>query len=325
MAIKIDTRDKKILSLLDENSRYSSNQIAKKVRLSKPAVIHRIKNLEKKGIILNYYAAIEVTKLGYSQYKLYFKFQNATLEDEKKIIDYWIRQNSSVWVASTTGKWNLAVSILSKSNHEFGKTLGKFMETYGNQVLEKEVLLTEYSPIYSRDYLLPIKSKSFVYGIPEKIIELDDTDKKILSELSKNARIPIFRLMGKTKLTRDVIKYRMKKLEKEGILCQYRCYPNLEKIGIQHYKLTFCTNYLSKEWEKKLNEYVSQHKKATQMLKLIGSWDIEVEFETESENELICIMAEMRKEFSRIIRDYDFIRITKTHKLNFFPFGSEHT
>ena len=50
--IKLDLKDKKILTLLDEDSRYSNSQIAKKVGLSKPAVEYRLKRFERNKIIL---------------------------------------------------------------------------------------------------------------------------------------------------------------------------------------------------------------------------------------------------------------------------------
>ncbi|MFH1425578.1 MAG: hypothetical protein ABIG28_02495 [archaeon] len=76
----------------------------------------------------------------------------------------------------------------------------------------------------------------------------------------------------------------------------------------------------SPEEENKIKDYVKKHKKATQLLKLIGSYDLEIEFETEYEEELYKILNEIRKDFSSIIRDFDIIRITKTFKLDFFPF-----
>jgi Lrp/AsnC family leucine-responsive transcriptional regulator len=320
MAIKLDLKDKKILTLLDENTRFSNSQIAKKIKLSKPAVEYRIKRLEKNKIIFAYYTVIDVTKLGYSQYKIYFKFQDTTLEDEQKIIDYWIKDKNSVWVAQIRGLWDLAVSILAKSNFEFGEILGRFMNSYSKFILGKDVLLTEYSPIYAREYLIQTPKKEFIYGIPSKIYELDETDQKILKELSNNARINIIDLAEKTKLTRDIINYRLKKLTKEGIIFQYRCYLNLHNIGINHYKIIFRTKNFSEEHEKQIKEYVNKHKKATQFLKLIGSWDLEIEFETENEDELYKILTDLRKQFSSIIRDFDILRVTETYKYNYFPF-----
>lgn len=318
--IKLDVKDKKILTLLDENARFNNSQIARKVGLSKPTVEYRLKRFEKNDIIFNHYTVIDFTKLGYSQYKIYFKFQNATLEDEKKISEYWIEDKNTVWAGQIRGRWDLAVSILARSNFEFGHILNKFMEKYYSFILEKDVLLTEYSPIYSREYLEKTPPREFVYGLPKETYELDETDKKILKELSNNARIPIIDLAEKTKLTRDIINYRMKKLTQDGVIVQHRTFLNLKRIGINYYKVIFRTKNFNKEHEAKIKAYVASHKKVTQFLKLIGSWDLEIEFETEDENELYEILTEIRKEFSDIIRDFDILRITETYKYNYFPF-----
>jgi Lrp/AsnC family leucine-responsive transcriptional regulator len=258
--------------------------------------------------------------LGYSQYKIYFKFQDTTLEDEQKIINYWDKSNNSVWVAQIRGRWDLAVSIIATSNFEFGKVLSEFMNKFSKFILEKDVLLTEYSPIYSREYLTEAKPSEFVYGVPSKIYELDETDTIILKELSKNARINIVDLAEKTKLSRDIINYRLKKLTNEKIIVQYRCYLNLQKLGVNHYKIVFRTKNFDEQSEKEIKSYVTQHKKATQFLKLIGSWDLEIEFETENEDELYKILTDIRKRFSNVIRDFDILRITETYKYNYFPF-----
>jgi len=320
MTIKLDLKDKKILTLLDENARLSNSQIAKKVKLSKPAIEYRLKRFEKNNIIFQYYAVINFTKLGYSQYKIYFKFQNTSLEDEKRVIDYWNKKDNSVWVAQIRGRWDLAVSILAKSNFEFGKILNQFMNKFSKFILEKDVLLTEYSPIYAREYLTETKPLEFVYGLPSKIYELDETDKKILKILSTNARISIIDLAEKIKLSRDIINYRLKKLKKDGIIIQFRTYLKLEVLGLKHYKIIFKTKNFDKQVEKEIKSYIASHKKATQFLKLIGSWDLEIEFETEDEDELYKILNDIRKKFSSIIRDFDILRITKTFKYDYFPF-----
>ncbi|MEA3515416.1 MAG: winged helix-turn-helix transcriptional regulator [Nanoarchaeota archaeon] len=320
MTLTLDLKDKKILTLLDENARFSNSQIAKRVRLSKPAIEYRLRRFERNNVIFAYYAVIDFTKLGYSQYKIYFKFQNTGLEDEKKMIDYWNKDSNSVWVAQIRGRWDLAVSVLAKSNFEFGKILSRFMNQFSGFILEKDVLLTEYSPIYAREYLTETKASEFTYGKPLSFYELDSTDKRILKELAANARINIVDLAAKTKLTRDVINYRLKRLTKEKIIHQYRCYLNLHELGINHYKIIFRIKNFDMQTEKQLKSYVSLHKKATQLLKLIGSWDLEIEFETEDEDELYKILTDIRKRFSNIIRDFDIIRITETFKYNYFPF-----
>jgi len=320
MLVKLDLKDKKILTLLDENARFSNSQLAKKVGLSKPAIDYRLRRFEKNNVLFAYYAVIDSAKLGYSHYKIYFKFQDVTLENEKNMIDYWVKAKNSIWVAQVRGKWDLAVSVLAKSNFEFGKILSQFMNQFSHFILEKDVLLTEYSPIYAREYLTETKPSEFVYGMPTKAHELDETDDKMLKALSNNARMPIIELTKKTGLTRDIVTYRLKKLRKENIIVQFRTYLNLRHLGINLYKIIFRTKNFEEQAEKKLKAYISQHKKATQLLKLIGSWDVEIEFETENEDELYKVLNNIRKEFSDIIRDFDILRITETYKYDYYPF-----
>ncbi len=321
--IKIDVKDKKILSLLDENARYTNSQIAKRVHLSKPAVEYRIQGLVKKGAIFSHYTVINFTKLGYSQYKIYFKFQNTSMDEEKKMINYWINDKNSIWVGEMRGRWDLAVSVLSKSNFEFGRILGKFMNHFSKFILEKDILLTEYSPVYSREYLAQGKERKkfeFIYGVPERIYELDEIDRRILKEISNNTRATIIEISGKLNLSRDVINYRMKKLLKDKIIIQFRTFPNLENLGIKFYKIIVRTKNFNETEEEKMKDYVRNNKKVTQLLKLIGSWDLELEIESENEDELYGIISDIRKNFSEVIRDFDILRITKTHKYNYFPF-----
>jgi Lrp/AsnC family leucine-responsive transcriptional regulator len=145
VAFFLDVKDKKILTLLDENARLSNSEIAHKIGLSKPAVEYRIQRFAKHNIILSYYTLLDFTRLGYAQYKMYFKLQNTTVEKEEEIIRYWINSTSAIWVAQLRGKWDLTVSILARTNYEFGRVITEFMNKYSVYILEKELFLMEYS------------------------------------------------------------------------------------------------------------------------------------------------------------------------------------
>ena len=135
MTIKLDAKDKQLLTILDKNSRLSNTQIAKKIKLSKPAVEYRLKRFEKNNVVFTYQTVVDFTRLGYSQYKIYFKFQNTNLEDEKNIIDHWKKDKSTVWVGQIRGKWDLAISTISRNNFEFGKTLSEFLNKFSKFIL----------------------------------------------------------------------------------------------------------------------------------------------------------------------------------------------
>lgn len=62
----LDNTDKKLISLLNENARYSLKELAGEVSLSSPATSTRIERLEKEGIIKGYTAKIDRKMLGYN-------------------------------------------------------------------------------------------------------------------------------------------------------------------------------------------------------------------------------------------------------------------
>jgi len=82
--ILLDKKDKKILYYLDFDSRQTLSQLAKKVGLSKQVIDYRIKSLVKRKIISQFYTVINISKMGYGQYKFYFKFQNVNLKKKKR-------------------------------------------------------------------------------------------------------------------------------------------------------------------------------------------------------------------------------------------------
>lgn len=316
--MKLDLFDKKLLFYLDLNSRSSLIELSKKIRLSKQTVHYRLKNLEKKGIIKTYYTLINFNKLGYTQFKLYFKFINADQEKINEIIDYWSKKHS-IWIGSCYGNYDLAVSLLVYDLDIFNKDYSEFLNFYSEYILDKSFLISLKSSFFSRRHLIDFYDrKEFFYKSSKKEeYTLDDVEIKILKHISNNARISVVDLMKKTSLSKDVVIYRLKKLEKNNIIEQYRVLIDL-KINI--YKITLKLRKFNDEIFNSLKKFVLNNKYGIQIIYLIGNWDCEFEFEAESEEGIQKILFELKNNFSDIILDYDIIRVYKSNKMDFFPF-----
>ena len=78
--IEIDEKDQILLKELLENARAPVNEMARKIGLGSMAIIYRLRQMEKKNIILGYRAELDFNKLGYESYKV-----NLELEDTKVI------------------------------------------------------------------------------------------------------------------------------------------------------------------------------------------------------------------------------------------------
>jgi Lrp/AsnC family transcriptional regulator, leucine-responsive regulatory protein len=62
--VELDSIDRKILSILQENGRLSNQEIADRVNLSPSPCLRRIRRLEELGVIRGYVALLDAKKLG---------------------------------------------------------------------------------------------------------------------------------------------------------------------------------------------------------------------------------------------------------------------
>ena len=62
--MKIDNIDRKILRMLQENSKITNAYLSKQIGLSPAPTLERVRKLEKKGIIIGYHAQLNLSKIG---------------------------------------------------------------------------------------------------------------------------------------------------------------------------------------------------------------------------------------------------------------------
>jgi len=320
MTKDLDLYDYKILHELDENSRKSASEIAKKVRLSKVSVNQRIKKLQEKEIIKTFMTQVDYKKLGYNIYHIFYKLQNISKEKEKEFYSYLIEHNQIGYVARIDGNFDSFVVIIAKNNEELDNILSKINQKFGQYIKERNILPVINAQYFGRRYLIPKKEleKIIIREKPKEIVELDEIDHKILQSLSQNARIPIIDLTKKLKLSKDIIHYRIKKLIKEGILQKFTINLNHEKFGNSFFKILIILNYNINE--KEFLSKIVNYNNLIRTIRLLGIWDIELDFEVENNIGMRKILKEIKEKYGEYIQSDDSLFIYQIDKLNYYPF-----
>ena len=308
-SLKLDKKDKKILCLLDLNAKMNYSELAKKVKTTKQVIRYRINRLEQAKIIKGYYAVIDHSKLGLTNYRLNFKLRNTTPKINKEILDYLAKKFTSI--ALFSGKWDLAVGINVKTISEFYTFWDDLLKKYSPYIRDYSSCV--YSPIhlYSRTYLLDQKESSQMITIGNSNKEnVDEKDLQILQILSKNARIPLIELSKKAHLSSQLARYRIKQLEKKKIIAGYRTNINVNKLGYQTYKV-----YLRLSNYNNLNsfrEYCKLHKNITLFNRTIGSETTEIEIHAKSLQEMLNIISNLEENFP--IESFDYNNILSVER-----------
>lgn len=319
--LRIDVKNRKILFELDFNARISNSEIAKKVGLSKQSVDYRINNMIKNRVILGFYPVIDNIKLGYTYGRILFKFQNLDEKTQKKLIEEIRSSKKSNWILKAEGQHDLGVATWVKSLNEFKEFVRDLIAQYSVYIKKVEESIGIRLIHYQYRFLLSAsKTKKLVFEETPIRIVLDILDRQILKVLCENARTSLVEMANKLKISPKVLAYRIKRLEKNGVILGYRPVINHSLLGYSHYKILFHLMNVTKENFETFRTYLENHPKVIYIIDEIGICDIDVEAMFESERDYFDFMKELKFKFPTLIKEYETLIGMETLKINYLPY-----
>ncbi len=305
--IHLDLTDKKILELLDLNCRISNAQIGKKVHKSREAVKYRIGQLQKKGVITNFITSINPNKLGYLMFKAYLKLENIPNEREKFYKE--LKENKDIyWMGISDGAYDLVFAILSPSITEYYTKVNNLLSKWQHLIVSKVLGTMVDTTQYNKKFFTDNKEGSYVVlGGNQVQNKVDSLDSSILNILANNARIPLAELARKVSSTIEIVRGRIKKLEKNEIILNYRIAVDFNKLGLEFFKAIIYFRSLSEKDEKSLFEWMRVHPKSLYYIRSLAPWEVEFEFVVPSYQDFNDIINALRKQFPHVIRNYEHL------------------
>lgn len=313
--MKLDLKDLKILSLLDQNARLSVIQIAKKLRLNKDVVRYRISNLEKDKIINGYYTIINTNKIGYTAFRIYLDFININDEIEKRIINSLDQEIGAGQIFSLEGEYQLGAIFWEKSIYDLEKKIQLFKKNFGDYINKLDLsIFTKINHYFKKN--LPVYSKKIISLKNENIVKLDDTDFKILHTLSKNSRISFVEMSSKLNIPERTIAFRVRQLEKKEIILAYRADINVNKLGYENYFIGIYTG--SKQNLAQIETFANLNKNCIYSDYILSGADIELETEFKNKKELLEFINSLKKKFI-FIKKIKYWSTLEYLKLNYLP------
>lgn len=319
----MDRTDKKILCALDENCRVPISRLAKELRLSRSVVGYRIKKLEQEGIITKYICSMNLGLLGYKTYKVYVKILNVKPGLEESFVAYLLEDKHVIHCLKTEGAFDYSATVAIQSIQELDEFLMGLKNKFKELIRDYWVSILVYSKVFKLSKLLLGEKKEWPkiekYSSEGKTASIDEEDKKVLRSLAQAANLPMLELARKTKLSIDIVKYRLKKLSKT-MVSGYRIMLNLNKLGVYHYVVMLRLRQASHKDEERLVSWCALKSNVMYCSKRIGYFDFEINAAITDINNLNEFMAELKKDFSEIIGSQDTMINSKLLKLNYVPF-----
>lgn len=108
--------------------------------------------------------------------------------------------------------------------------------------------------------------------------KIDQKDKLLLFELDRNSRQSIHELAKKTRLSRDVVAYRMKRLEEENVIQKYIAIIDFSKFVYHIIRLYLKLQNTTPEVEEKMAQFFVKRGDTLTVLRIDGEYQIAVGF-----------------------------------------------
>ena len=179
---KLDVKDRKILSLLVDNSRMPLTQLRKNVSLSRDSIKYRIQKMRKKGIILEFIPLLNFKNFGYQDFHIYLVIDETDSEKKIKFIESLKQKEYVRKMIEYSDRYDFELIILAKDVYDFDDKVTDITSEFPEIVLEKEkmiVLKGYYSNRIPKNFQRQVGIEAPISFSPQRPMELDRYDYKI--------------------------------------------------------------------------------------------------------------------------------------------------
>ncbi|MFH1294646.1 MAG: Lrp/AsnC family transcriptional regulator [Candidatus Aenigmatarchaeota archaeon] len=321
MIVQLDQKDKKILKELFDNARKPYSVIGRNTRLSKEVVNYRIKGMLESGVLTGFNTVIDVRRLGWKMFFVYVRLRNINVKEDKEIIEDLKSHKNISWLVRCIGNYDLILKVFVRDNEEIDEIVKWLDFRYAEHL---DYYAIEY---ISEEHAVPF---SFIYAPDERKVHqikktkkddysLSEIDSKILRELKEEARLPLSEMSERTNISRDLLNYHLKKLEKEKIILKYRPDVWPEKLGYNWHFMRLKLGMMNSATVRELNTYLLNQKNVTYFYNTVGESDVNIELRVKTTMELNIILMELRSILKTVLKRYEIMIILDEHIYNYFP------
>ncbi len=145
---------------------------------------------------------------------------------------------------------------------------------------------------------------------------LDIKNKRILAILDQNARMTIKEIARRTRLNKDVVRYRMNDLEDNKVIKGYYTLIDMHKLGYMTIRIYFDLINVNKTEENKLIHYLDREFNAGQIFSIDGKYQLGIIIWENSVYDLELKLRNLKKYFGKFINYYEISVFTELH--NYF-------
>lgn len=298
----------KLIHILSSNSRLTTKYLSKELFTSQQNISHLLKKVQQEGVISTYETLIDPSRFGYESFIILLKIKNSSKKTINKIEKIITKNHQITACYSLFGNYEILLKFTALNTSSFNKCFKSFLGEIEEFVIDFLILTQIVDYTSTPSYLSSKKiNKTTLTGADRSPIQINQKERKILELIQDDSRVSSSKIAINLETTAKTVISLIKKLEEKEIIKANMVSFHPELLGIEQYLLFLRVSFNEDEVE--VVNFLKTQKNITRIIKVLGDWDIIIQFETFDHTELQTCLETIKDEFKII--DYQYITITK--------------
>ena len=141
--VTLDEIDRKLLELLNKNSRAPLIHIARELSISVHVLKYHLERLKKSGFLQRCFAVIDMQKLGYQEFTCLCKINLSNPFLLKKFIKYLRARQEVSFYMRCIGAWDFYLSVFVKSPAEFREVIHDLRQKFRPLIMDSDMFIID--------------------------------------------------------------------------------------------------------------------------------------------------------------------------------------
>ncbi|MBI2146896.1 Lrp/AsnC family transcriptional regulator [Candidatus Woesearchaeota archaeon] len=320
--VRLDAKDREIISILAVNSRTPLSQIAKALQTSPEVINYRYQQLRQKRIITDTFTIIDVNLLGVYRYCAYLQFHATPHGKMESIINAFLQNKHINWVIETGGKWEIVLMFetihLNKYEDILDSIISPIKEFLNDYMVVAVKNFTHKGPQFASGAKKNKERKSTIRFPYSKelqsrkhqqfyLTDLDGKDILLLKMIHEDSRMPLISLGEKLGLSKDAVDYRIKKLIISKIIKGFIIRLNYHLLNHQYTTTMIKFRGISAKRKAEFFRYIFEDDRFFALLEQIGTWDISLMMFFSNAKNLRDFLITIKEKFSDVIQSHESV------------------
>ena len=316
--MRLSEKEKKILAALEFNGNDSLRKVAEKTSYRENTLryyLQRFLELE----LISYRPLINVRACGFEEYHILFSLSAALQSARGAVAEQLRRRAGVIHVEETSGSYDFLLVMGAESPSALRNSLDELSEEFGGLFQDKEVTLSLSQTLYSRSYIWPFKRKEICFKTRKQAetFKLEASDRAILETLSLDATLSYREMAHRLGMPISTLAFRVKRLEREGLICGWQYDLNTSVLGVQRYKLLLRMLKGGEETLAKVCAFARTQPHVIEAAQCLGPWDYELTVEAENLEQLNKLLENLNEGLRERIATAEIVGLLRKSPANY--------